>query len=279
MKWGGIVMVFCDFEISDRLRILCDEVDAMCGQRNIIIKIDDSLVPYGCDGCQEETKNGDLAVYSRNVSYSEAVISHEILHIYFIYKRYPIHDEIPEIDEVINLYGTILHNSVIHRLIVAEQKNMGFDLSQNDEALIKGFETWESEEKMDAYKILSCALTQTSALVLYTGNDLSVYLSERFPKSNAIALELLEIINEEKELTPFHVGRTVTKLYKHADKICERLGLPLLSLNTNIMINPVLSERQLDLMVEQVFDVCKISNINKYFLRLKSTGQNSMFLT
>ena len=151
-------------------------------------------------------------------------------------------------------------------------------MEEIDNELYNGFLSWESEENVHNEVFFNYIIEQISAIVLYNKNDLEELLIRHFPKSHSFAKDMVEIINHKDNLTPSSVGRIITSLYKKADDIRTKLNLPPLLLTRNIAINPVLSVRQLDLMMEQVFTIKKYADHDIYYLELNATGQNSMFL-
>ena len=103
-------MVNTNVQLSEKLSELYYDTNNICGSRNIIIEVNDSKVPSNYFGFQDVLPNGDFIIYSMNVPYMDAIISHELLHIYFIYKLYPVHNELADIDKTIREYGIVLHN-------------------------------------------------------------------------------------------------------------------------------------------------------------------------
>ena len=154
------------------------------------------------------------------------------------------------------------------------------DSKELDDTLLDGIEIWGTEGDMDSYRKIECILTIINVILMQFTERISTCYRDKFPNLYQKAFEIVKDVFEIVEYTPFKVSRTITKVFKNVDVLCQELMLPQLNLSDKIALSPVLTTRQLDLNLRQVFDVEQryYGDEQVTVLKLCATGQVSAFI-
>ncbi|MCF6515846.1 IpaB/EvcA family protein [Lactobacillus sp. S2-2] len=191
------------------------------------------------------------------------IASHELLHLLMTLKGFPqvyfpLTSGDDKLDEQLQYVGTELYDLVCHFVVNDEQRKHGMITDKIKEEYFKGIRHTLSPEigEIDGEMILRL-VTLLDGFVFF-GSEISKFedqLIKTFPIAYDAAKKLYKKLNDKPVDSPFTLRRKVVMLFNAFDEQLKECKLPALQLNNFAMLTSVLSERQLKLKVNQVFDI------------------------
>lgn len=254
----GENMVVDGYEFSDKLECLYYEVLNLLNGKEIRIHITNELIDGNntIEGTQFYDSSENVIIELRNNSYLETTLSHELLHAYFESIGYP-RVFIPFRNDHLYEYGRLISNNVMHKLLLTEQINRGFDIDIFSKELACMLTNNRVKDNVTNFDNISMSMTIIHAFLFSEkySNIFIQWIKEKIPIAYEMALEQYKFIIESTYNTPFELRRVLIGAYKLFDNIIEMYNLPPLNLHNNIGIDFVFSRRQLLLDFKQVFSI------------------------
>ncbi|WP_268913913.1 IpaB/EvcA family protein [Lentilactobacillus sp. SPB1-3] len=244
------------------------------------------------DQAQAVQDGKKLMIQVSDLSAPNYTASHELIHVLMTLRGFPqvffpltTGDE--KLDEQLQMLGTELFDIVSHFVVVSEQRKHDLINDEIESMYLEGiYKTIKPEPKEGDDQQTLRSLTLLDAMVFY-GDKISAYkekLSQDFPVSYQAAEKLYAVITAKPTNSPFALRRNVVKLFKAFDEQLQAWGLPQLHNTEFTTVSNVLSERQLNLSVRQVFEIfhseLKIANTdNRAYVGFnKNDDQNSFVI-
>lgn len=270
---------------SDKLEELYNDVQKLKPESKIIIEIigNSTELDRNIDGFQETLLNGDINIKARNNENIESILSHELLHAYFLRKGYPNHHYVLGENNAIFHFGRDLYNHVIHKLILEEQLKRGFDVKWHQKTLAEGLgkdvdKEWRNPKDIVMYSmiILLCDILCGDYKEIYKKE-----INSKFPKADTISKKLYNSIMEEDFKTPYETRKAIVRVYKRFNNILKSYKLPNLNLSENVVITYIPSDEELSKKVLKVFHICKeVKYVDgvKFWLLKSNIDEQSSFI-
>ncbi|TPR23503.1 IpaB/EvcA family protein [Apilactobacillus micheneri] len=242
------------------------------------------------DQAQVVQDGKNLFVQISDLSAPDYTASHELIHLLMTLRGFPqlffsLSTGNEKIDEQLQVMGTELFDIVSHFVVVSEQRKHNLINDDIEAMYLKGVQNTiepESDELDNSMELR--LLTLIDARVFYGDTfdkKVRATLEKDYPVALKAADKIYEIITEKPTDSPFGLRRNVVKLFKAFDKQLIEWGLPALHNTEYATISSVVSERQLNLNVQQMFEIFHSemheSNTNRraYVGFNKSDDQNS----
>ncbi|TPR22013.1 IpaB/EvcA family protein [Apilactobacillus timberlakei] len=242
------------------------------------------------DQAQVVQDGKNLFVQISDLSAPDYTASHELIHLLMTLRGFPqlffsLSTGNEKIDEQLQVMGTELFDIVSHFIVVSEQRKHNLINDDIESMYLKGIQNTiepESDELDNSMELR--LLTLIDAHVFYGDyfdKKVRDILEKDYPVALKAADKIYEIITEKPTDSPFGLRRNVVKLFKAFDKQLIEWGLPALHNTEYATISSVVSERQLNLNVQQMFEIFHSemheSNTNRraYVGFNKSDDQNS----
>ncbi|TPR17553.1 IpaB/EvcA family protein [Apilactobacillus timberlakei] len=242
------------------------------------------------DQAQVVQDGKNLFVQISDLSAPDYTASHELIHLLMTLRGFPqlffsLSTGNEKIDEQLQVMGTELFDIVSHFVVVSEQRKHNLINDDIESMYLKGIQNTiepESDELDNSMELR--LLTLIDAHVFYGDyfdKKVRDILEKDYPVALKAADKIYEIITEKPTDSPFGLRRNVVKLFKSFDKQLIEWGLPALHNTEYATISSVVSERQLNLNVQQMFEIFHSemheSNTNRraYVGFNKSDDQNS----
>lgn len=215
-----------------------DQAQTIQDGKNIIVQIDDLSAP-------------------------NYTASHELLHLLMVLRGFPqvffsLTTGDDKLDEQLKMMGTELYDIVSHFVVVAEQRKHGLITDEIESMYLKGiYATIKPEPQPVDDQMTLRLMTLLDAMVFYGDkfDQVNDQLEKDFPISLAAAKKLYKVITEKPTDSPFGLRRNVVKLFKAFDEQMKQWELPPLHNTEFTTLTSVLSKRQLNLQVKQLFEV------------------------
>lgn len=215
-----------------------DQAQTIQDGKNIIVQIDDLSAP-------------------------NYTASHELLHLLMVLRGFPqvffsLTTGDDKLDEQLKMMGTELYDIVSHFVVVSEQRKHGLITDEIESMYLKGiYATIKPEPQPVDDQMTLRLMTLLDAMVFYGDkfDQVNDQLEKDFPISLAAAKKLYKVITEKPTDSPFGLRRNVVKLFKAFDEQMKQWELPPLHNTEFTTLTSVLSKRQLNLQVKQLFEV------------------------
>ncbi|UQS84980.1 IpaB/EvcA family protein [Apilactobacillus apisilvae] len=216
------------------------------------------------DQAQVVQDGKNIFVQISDLSAPDYTASHELLHLLMTLRGFPqlffsLETGNEKIDDQLQVMGTELFDIVSHFVVVSEQRKHNLIDDDIEAMYLKGIQnTIEPEPKELDNAMELRLLTLIDAHVFYGDKfDEKVrnVLQKDYPVSLKAADKIYQIITEKATDSPFGLRRNVVKLFKAFDDQLTKWGLPALHNNEYATISSVVSERQLNLNVQQMFEI------------------------
>jgi hypothetical protein len=194
---------------------------------------------------------------------NEYVISHELLHAYLIGKGFPDHHYYGEDRlEIKNLLHAqqALYNTVMHKLIIAEQFKRNVNLEEALNEQITNIVSSVIPEKDKVHSVIpEIILRFFDFLVMYDirRGEFESLLQSCYPHEYVYAKRLANICLETNYDDPFLTRRVLVRVFREFDAILIELGFVPVELNKRIAIGFVPGKSQLERRVSTTFQVEK----------------------
>lgn len=219
--------------------------------------------------------------------------SHELLHLLMILRGFPqvffsLTTGNHTLDVQLKAMGLELYDIISHFVVVSEQRKHHLITSDVEKMYMKGIYASikpEPKDKIDNEMEVRLA-TLLDAIIFY-GKLYPIVrtrLLKDYPVSLKAAEHLYRVVTEKPTDSPFGFRRNVVKLFKAYDAQLKKWGLPPLQNTAFTTVSSVLSIRQLNLQVHQLFNIyhseLNDSNTGRraYVGFSKTDGQNSFVI-
>ncbi|MHA8110634.1 IpaB/EvcA family protein [Lactobacillaceae bacterium Melli_B4] len=215
------------------------------------------------DQAQAVQDGKNIFIQISDLSAPNYTASHELLHLLMTLRGFPqeffsLTTGNSELDEQLQAMGTELFDIVAHTVVVSEQRKHGLINDDIEEMYFKGIQNTIKPEPDPLDDEMSVRLvTLLDAMVFYGDkfDQVKADLNKDYPVSLAAAEKLYTLITNKPTTSPFTFRRNVVKLFNAFDDQLKDWGLPPLNNKDFTTITSVLSERQLNLEVRQLFEI------------------------
>lgn len=242
------------------------------------------------DQAQAVQDDKDIQIQIADLSAPNYTASHELLHVMMILRGFPqlffsLTTGDDGLDEQLKAMITELYDIVSHIVVVSEQRKHNLIDDQIEAMYMKGiYATIKPEGQSDGQKTLQL-LTLLDAMVFY-GDRLelvSEQLKTDFPVAYEAAEKLYAVITAKPINSPFSLRRNVVKLFKAFDEQMAAWNLAPLHSTEFTTLSSVLSERQLTLRVNQMFelyhsDMQEVNSGNRGYVGFNKVDQQNSFV-
>ncbi|KRM71299.1 hypothetical protein [Lacticaseibacillus brantae] len=212
---------------------------------------------------QELLPDGTLQIRVTDTTNVEYTLSHELLHLLLQMKGYPqlqyhLLTGTPNLDDQLYATSTSLYNVAAHALIAAWQRENGIIDATVEEQVQAAFTATvpvETPETSDL--IIFRILTLVDFLTFFNGGTDAhrTQWGHDFPRAFQYAQGLYTELLDKPIDTPFTFRRAVVQLFNRFDDLLNQLGYQPTTNPEFATIPPVLSNRQLRLTLNQVFEL------------------------
>lgn len=212
------------------------------------------------DSYQEIRTNGEVIITALSCPYTEALLSHELLHVYLVRKGFPNYFHLFEASHPIAHFGMALYNHVMHKLILEEQLKRGFDLTEYQQSLLHEPDANMQEDEANPLNSFLYSQTILTMLIL-GGSDKEAFLQQfkaQLPQSYRIARRLQTAMNAQKYQTPYETRLALVRTYLEFDQLVAETDLATLDLHFNIGVRYYPTEEQLHCTLPQLFVVRRL---------------------
>lgn len=249
-------MIVDGYVFSEKLIKLYKEVQQLRPECNINIEIVDKvpIEEENVDGLQMNLPDGSVEIYVKRNAHLEVILSHELLHAYFLRKGYPNHHYIDGDDTLIHKCGRDLYNQVIHKLILEEQLKRGFEVDKHQYYLAENLGSGMVDES-DPGVVMQFALVILHCNVL-CGKYSELYdqkIKESFPKSHSVAKKLYRAMIKQDFQEPEETRQAIVRVIKSFELCTKNFGLCSLNLPQNVIITFYPTEIEMKKCVNEVF--------------------------
>lgn len=215
------------------------------------------------DQAQVVQTGKDVDIQIADLSAPDYTASHELIHLLMILRGFPqiffsLTTDNDQVDEQIKIMATELYDIVSHFVVVAEQRKHHLIDDEIEAKYFKGIYATINPEPTDGDSQMTLRLlTLLDALVFYGDRIVAVkdQLTTDFPVAMAAAEKLYALITAKPTDSPFNLRRNVVKLFKAFDAQLTDWHLSALHSTEFVTMTSVLSERQLGLKVNQMFEI------------------------
>ncbi|UQS87076.1 IpaB/EvcA family protein [Nicoliella spurrieriana] len=215
------------------------------------------------DQAQAVQDGKNVYIQISDLSAPNYTASHELLHLLMTLRGFPqvffsLTTGNSELDDQLQAMGIELFDIVSHFVVVAEQRKHGLINANIEEMYLKGIhETIKPEPKELDDEMSIRLLTLLDAMVFYGDQfeQVEAQLNQSYPVALAAAKKIYQVITEKPTDSPFGLRRNVVKLFRAFDDQLKAWNLPPLNNKDFTTITSVLSERQLNLKVKQMFEI------------------------
>ncbi|HIW71422.1 MAG TPA: IpaB/EvcA family protein [Candidatus Levilactobacillus faecigallinarum] len=253
-----------DVQLNDEVQDLINQVNNLYPGKvtvEFIGQLQAGFVRH--DQAQQMQLGKDIQIQVADLTAPNYTASHELLHLLMILSGFPqvffsLTTGQPQLDEQLMIMGTELYDIVSHEVVVSEQRKHGLITPEINDLYLKGVEATlkpEPEERDDEMTLRT--LTLLDALVFFGPDDdaINAQFAKDYPVSFAAAQKLYQTITAKPVTSPFSLRRNVVKLFKAFDAQLEAWHLPALHNSEFTTLTSVMSQRQLNLSVRQVFEL------------------------
>lgn len=235
-----------------------------------------------------------MAIEITDLTAPDVLATDELLHIMLSLNGYPQlffqlaveNDE--SLTEQMMVMVTYLYQPVIHSIIYREQVKHGLLTEQVVQAYLRGVEEIldpEAGDDMTQAALRLMVLLDAKVFLAAVGAEIEEKgLESRYPLAWRAAEKLYRKMDSDHIKDPFTMHRAIEAVFKGFDEQMFVWKLPLLNAQEFVTVTPVLSQRQLRLKVNQVFDIKHVpftvrdSNQAAYVGLSKADQQNSFVL-
>ncbi|MBA1434240.1 hypothetical protein [Bombilactobacillus bombi] len=203
---------------------------------------------------------GKIHLEMAQSSNPDFTLAHELRHLQvelsdFAQVRFPVTSSQPELDRDLQVCTIALIGSVEHILIMQQHyQNQEITAAIKDD-FKRGLRKQLVPETTDVdHYFIFDTLVMLDALTFSQGEDLDEW-QQHYPHSWAAAQQLYQLLASKLEPTAFSLRRQEVRLFNQFNQILQNQQFPLLPFQEFVALEPVLSQRQLRLNVNQVFQI------------------------
>lgn len=243
---------------------------------------------------QTEMLGSRMMLEVKDMTAPDYVATHELLHMVLSLNGFPqvffqLETEEEELTEQMIVMGTYLYQPAANIIVYREQAKHGLMTEEVVAAYAKGVlgqltkeDGSRSESALRFLTLLDAKIFMTSA-----GMDTAKYtdsFNDLYPEAWAAAEELFNEMKVEQVQDPATMHHAIMEVFDGFDAQMKAWDLPELNAKEFVTVTPVLSERQMRLKVNQVFEIKHVPYVNRTtksaaFVGLgKKDNQNSFVL-
>lgn len=261
------------FNLSAPVQNLLDQFQKEMAPKQIILQEKESQFPATMLDPEESqmilTKTGDIELFVPNPRFANFIVAHELMHLQqegrqSVQISY-VKQNNPQFSQFLDQIGQELRNIVVHQAMHQQLLELGVlddDVQQAIQKLI--------DEKLPVDDSTTSALVIAMKAIqladTFTFVDLVDQWQEKFAKSMKVAAELWQLVTTANLTTNRQVRALIGQLINYFAEYFDKFGLQVPSLADNLLLKPVLSERQLKLSVRQLFQLWRQPNAATTYL-------------
>lgn len=235
-----------------------------------------------------------MAIEVNDLTAADVLATDELLHIMLSLNGYPqlffqlAVEKDESLTEQMMVMTSYLYQPVIHSIIYREQAKHGQLTGKVIQAYLRGVaDTLEPEQGDDMAQAALRVMVLLDARVFLAAAEAESdgkHLEASYPLAWQAAGRLYQTMDSENITDPFTMHRAIEAVFSGFDEQMADWKLPLLNAKEFVTVTPVLSQRQLRLKVNQVFDIKHVpftvrdTNQAAYVGLNKADNQNSFVL-
>ena len=219
---------------DELLNKLYNDLISLDPHLNISLEFTDNMFYGNIDGYTSGNKI--VLLENLDLDYSKIILSHELLHIYFLLNGYPNHFYLEKTtDSPVYIFGEYLYNCIIHKLIIEEQEKRGFCVKEYQidlaKKLLMNVENDKSKKFAYVITILNCELICGEYKKIYRNR-----IQGKFSSSFEIAKQLYECALKVNYETINETREALVRVYKKFDELLNIYNHKTLELSKKVAI-------------------------------------------
>lgn len=222
---------------------------------------------------QTEMLGSRMMLEVTDMTAPDYVATHELLHMVLSLNGFPqvffqLENEDEQLTEQMIVMGTYLYQPAANIIVYREQAKHGLMTEEVVAAYAKGVLSQLTKEDGTRSESALRFLTLLDAKIFMAaaGMDTEKYtdsFNDLYPEAWAAAGELFDKMNVEQVQDPASVHHAIMEVFDGFDTQMKVWDLPILNAKEFVTVTPVLSERQMRLKVNQVFEIKHVPYINR----------------
>ncbi len=261
------------FNLSAPVQNLLDQFQKEMAPKQIILQEKESQFPATMLDPEESqmilTKTGDIELFVPNPRFANFIVAHELMHLQqegrqSVQISY-VKQNNPQFSQFLDQIGQELRNIVVHQAMHQQLLELGVlddDVQQAIQKLID--EKLPVDDSTTSALVIAMKAIQLADTFTFVG--LVDQWQEKFAKSMKVAAELWQLVTTANLTTNRQVRALIGQLINYFAEYFDKFGLQVPSLADNLLLKPVLSERQLKLSVRQLFQLWRQPNAATTYL-------------
>lgn len=261
------------FNLSAPVQNLLDQFQKEMAPKQIILQEKESQFPATMLDPEESqmilTKTGDIELFVPNPRFANFIVAHELMHLQqegrqSVQISY-VKQNNPQFSQFLDQIGQELRNIVVHQAMHQQLLELGVlddDVQQAIQKLID--EKLPVDDSTTSALVIAMKAIQLADTFTFVG--LVDQWQEKFAKSMKVAAELWQLVTTANLTTNRQVRALIGQLINYFAEYFDKFGLQVPSLADNLLLKPVLSERQLKLSVRQLFQLWRRPNAATTYL-------------
>lgn len=261
------------FNLSAPVQNLLDQFQKEMVPKQIILQEKESQFPATMLDPEESqmilTKTGDIELFVPNPRFANFIVAHELMHLQqegrqSVQISY-VKQNNPQFSQFLDQIGQELRNIVVHQAMHQQLLELGVlddDVQQAIQKLID--EKLPVDDSTTSALVIAMKAIQLADTFTFVG--LVDHWQEKFAKSMKVAAELWQLVITANLTTNRQVRALIGQLINYFAEYFDKFGLQVPSLADNLLLKPVLSERQLKLSVRQLFQLWRQPNAATTYL-------------
>lgn len=261
------------FNLSAPVQNLLDQFQKEMAPKQIILQEKESQFPATMLDPEESqmilTKTGDIELFVPNPRFANFIVAHELMHLQqegrqSVQISY-VKQNNPQFSQFLDQIGQELRNIVVHQAMHQQLLELGVlddDVQQAIQKLID--EKLPVDDSTTSALVIAMKAIQLADTFTFVG--LVDQWQEKFAKSMKVAAELWQLVTTANLTTNRQVRALIGQLINYFAEYFDKFGLQIPSLADNLLLKPVLSERQLKLSVRQLFQLWRQPNAATTYL-------------
>lgn len=261
------------FNLSAPVQNLLDQFQKEMAPKQIILQEKESQFPATMLDPEESqmilTKTGDIELFVPNPRFANFIVAHELMHLQqegrqSVQISY-VKQNNPQFSQFLDQIGQELRNIVVHQAMHQQLLELGVlddDVQQAIQKLID--EKLPVDDSTTSALVIAMKAIQLADTFTFVGSV--DQWQEKFAKSMKVAAELWQLVITANLTTNRQVRALIGQLINYFAEYFDKFGLQIPSLADNLLLKPVLSERQLKLSVRQLFQLWRQPNAATTYL-------------
>ncbi|KRM79801.1 hypothetical protein FC84_GL000497 [Lapidilactobacillus dextrinicus DSM 20335] len=261
------------FNLSAPVQNLLDQFQKEMAPKQIILQEKESQFPATMLDPEESqmilTKTGDIELFVPNPRFANFIVAHELMHLQqegrqSVQISY-VKQNNPQFSQFLDQIGQELRNIVVHQAMHQQLLELGVlddDVQQAIQKLID--EKLPVDDSTTSALVIAMKAIQLADTFTFVGSV--DQWQEKFAKSMKVAAELWQLVTTANLTTNRQVRALIDQLINYFAEYFDKFGLQVPSLADNLLLKPVLSERQLKLSVRQLFQLWRQPNAATTYL-------------